>query len=375
MFFKLSILAGFCFSLASVSSAALSRGYDGEGCLDGPDPVYSNVEFEVKDGLFDPQEENPFNDLVVKAILTQPVEWVQTGRHRGCFSLVESPSAVVILHGSGGIGVRENDNAQSLQRKHATLTVEMFQGNFGVGTSGRPQLPIFNYTHAFAALEYLVDEVGADPDRIGCMGSSWGAVICNQVAVEKYAQIYGSDLYENDYRFAAHVARYPVCWARKLPEKPLPLPILLVQQALGLPEVGLDFGGDDAPLTGAKVLVQVGSEDAYDNAEGESGSETCLELKSSLHPSERRLLDVHILSGGTHAFDRVFTPETSINDPFARLGACILEILPDPYPPVPGCLALPESFPPPSVTITPGQDLALQARRKARRFLDRQLLR
>jgi dienelactone hydrolase len=366
MYFRSAIMMAWALGLVSMSPMALSWGYQDRGCLGGPDPVYSNVEIEVKD-VFNPQTSS-FDDVVVKAILTQPVEWVRTGRHRGCFALVENPSAVVILHGSGGIGVRENDNAQSLQAKHATLTVEMFQGSLGAGTSDRPPLPVFNYTHAFAALTYLVDEVGADPGRIGCMGSSWGAVICNQVAVEKYAKTYGSDLYENDYRFAAHVVRYPVCWARKLPEKPLPLPLLLVQQALGLPEIGLDFGGDDAPLTGAKVLVQVGSEDAYDNAEGESGSETCSELKSSLHPSERRLLDVDILAGGTHAFDRVFTPETSINDPFARLGSCVVDTSL-------GCLAAPESFPPPSVIITPSQDLALQAQRKARRFLDRQLLR
>ena len=363
MYIKSAFMMAWAFGLVSMSPIALSWGYDDKGCLGGPDPVYSN--FEVKD-VFNPQT-NSFDDVVVKAILTQPVEWVRSKRHRGCFSLVENPSAVVILHGSGGIGVRENDNAQSLQGKHATLTVEMFQGSFGAGTSGRPPLPIFNYTHAFASLQYLIDEVGADPNRIGCMGSSWGAVICNQAAVEKYAQIYGSELYENDYRFAAHVARYPVCWARKLPEKPLPLPIFLVQQALGLAELGLDFGGDDAPLVGAKILVQIGSEDAYDNAEGESGSETCLELKSSLDASERRLLDVDILSSGTHAFDRVFTPETSINDPFARLGSCVVETSL-------GCLADPETFPPPSVTITPSQDLALQARSKARRFLDRQLL-
>ena len=73
--------------------------------------------------------------------------------------LVENPPAVVILHGSAGMDTRNAFYAQELQRRFATLSVEMFQGSNSGGTS-RPELPLFNYSHAFGALNFLVETEG-----------------------------------------------------------------------------------------------------------------------------------------------------------------------------------------------------------------------
>ncbi len=191
-------------SIAGLSSTAFALGYNSdEGCLDSSGPVYSNVQFDVVDIT------NPGTPLAVKGVLTQPVHWVRTKRHSGCFMLVENPPAIVILHDSGGMDTRNAFYAQKLQSRFATLSVEMFEGSISSGVTGRPELPLFNYSHAFGALKFLVEvegfiaengtvvaedhagsvrKVAVAPNAVGCLGLSWGGVICNQVATELYSQ-------------------------------------------------------------------------------------------------------------------------------------------------------------------------------------------
>jgi len=343
--------------IGGLSITAFASGYNNdERCLDSSDPVYSNVQFTVVDIT------NPGTPLKVKAVLTQPVHWMRTKHHRGCFMLVENPPAIVILHGSGGMDTRNAFYAQKLQRRFATLSVEMFKGSISAGT-GRPDLPLFNYSHAFGALKYLIEvegfvaengtilagsdagsvrKVTVDPDAVGCLGLSWGGVICNQVATELYSQQYGDDLYGTDYRFAAHVANYPVCYGRNV----VPFPGLQFGRAFG------------AELTGAPLLIQVGSLDAYDNAEGQSGSETCSKLKDSLFPDEQELVDVVIFDGGYHAFDRLFATAGVVKDPFARLGVAIGDPNPENWP---------------EVAIIPNQTIANKSLRNILHFFRRNL--
>jgi len=344
--------------IGGLSSTAFAFGYNNDDrCLDSSGPVYSNVQFDVVDIT------NPGTPLEVKAVLTQPVHWVRKKHHRGCFMLVENPPAIVILHGSGGMDTRNVFYAQKLQRRFATLSVEMFDGSVSAGT-GRPELPLFNYSHAFGALKFLIeaegfidkngtvvaeDEAGsvrkiaANPDAIGCLGLSWGGVICNQVATELYSQQFGDELYGTDYRFAAHVANYPVCYGRNV----VPFPGLQFGRAFG------------AELTGAPLLIQVGSLDAYDNADGQSGSETCNMLKNSLSPDEQELVDVVVFEGGYHAFDRLFAVTAVVRDPFARLGIAIGDPNPENWP---------------EVTIIPDQAIANKSLRNILRFFERNLL-
>lgn len=343
--------------IGGLSTTTFALGHNiHERCLNSSDPVYSNVQFDVVDIT------NPETPLKVKAVLTQPVQWVRTKRHHGCYMPVENPPAIVILHGSGGMDTRNAFYAQKLQRRFATLSVEMFEGSISAGT-GRPDLPLFNYSHAFGALKYLVEAEGfitqngeiaaednaglarkvtADPYAVGCLGLSWGGVICNQVATELYSQKYGDDLYGTDYRFAAHVANYPVCYGRNV----VPFPGLQFGRAFG------------AELTGAPLLIQVGSLDAYDNAEGQSGSETCNMLKESLFPDEQKLVDVVIFDGGYHAFDRLFAVADVTRDPFARLGVAIGDPNPENWP---------------EVEIVPNQAIANESLRNVFHFFRRNL--
>lgn len=337
-------------------------GNDGT-CLDGPDPVYSNVKFSVADPTA------AAGTVEVNAILTQPVEWVPARHRGGCYKLVKHPPAVLILHGSGGIDNRGFLYAQGLQNQFATLTLEMFKGSVADGTTDRPPLPYFNYSYAFGALKYFVEVAGVDPKAVGCLGFSWGGVICTQVAVEPYAREFGDTLYGfaadgKPYRFAAHAANYPVCWARNIT---LPLPLR--------PDLGFAFGRDSdtlaggAPLTGARVLIQVGSEDAYDNGAivdengnvigFESGAQACIDFKDGLAADERRLVELVIYDGATHAFDKLFDlleVPAVVKDPFARLGR---------FP----------SANPPDVSIMPDQARALKSLRRVRSFFARHLIR
>lgn len=353
-----SFLAVFALLIGGLSSTALAFGYhsNDERCRDNSDPVYSDVQFDVFD------INNPGTPLKVKAVLTQPVEWVRKRGRRGCFMLVEEPPAIVILHGSGGMDTRNAFYGQKLQKRFATLSVEMFKGSVSAGT-GRPELPLFNYPHAFGALKFLVEAEGyiaedgtvspkydtglarkvpVNPNAVGCLGLSWGGVVCNQVATERYSQEFGDNLYGTGYRFAAHVANYPVCYGRNV----VPFPGL---------QFGRRFG---AELTGAPLLIQVGSLDAYDNAEGQSGSETCNALKDSLDLDEQELVDVVVFEGGYHAFDRLFAVSDVVRDPFARLGIALNE--PDP-----------ENWP--EVAIIPDQIIANESGKNIRRFFRRNL--
>ena len=327
MFSRIVLLGIFAVSVTSLSSTAHAWGHNSdEGCLDSPSPAYSNVKFDVVDIT------SPGIPLEVKGVLTQPVHWVRTKGRGGCFKLIENPPAIVILHGSAGMDNRNAFYGESLKRRFATLSVEMF-GGVASGGSSRPELPLFNYSHAFGALNYLIETEGfiaedgtvvnvaagtdllrkvkVDPEAVGCLGFSWGGVICNQVATELYSQQFGDFLYGTDYRFSAHVANYPVCYARNIPNPEEPTELLPGSR------FGRKFG---AELTGAPLLIQVGSEDAYDNAEGQSGSATCNLLKINLFPDEQDLVDVVVFEDGYHAFDRLFTVPAVVQDPFARLG-------------------------------------------------------
>jgi uncharacterized protein len=218
-------------------------------------------------------------------------------------------AAVVILHGSSGIDGRGDFYAQALnQAGLVTLEVDMWEARGIVGAIGRPSLPIYNYPDAFGALKYLAAQPEVDPDRIGELGFSWGAVMTMASATTLYAGLFNPS---NSPVFAAHVAHYPVCWAYNS----------------GNP--GLAFGtrttGISAPLSGAPVLIQIGSKDSYDEGAG-----PCLALRDSLIPSEQALVEVNVYEGAYHAWDRLLVPITVV-DPFSHLGqGGTVEITPDP---------------------------------------------
>ena len=111
-----------------------------------------------------------------------------------------------------------------------------------------------------------------DINRVGVLGFSWGGVMSLASATQNVATALGGNL-----RFKAHAANYPICYAYNNPAIP--------NSGFGTP------GG--YPLTGAPILVQVGSQDDYDraNASGD-GSARCAALKASLPAGEQALMDV-----------------------------------------------------------------------------------
>jgi dienelactone hydrolase len=195
----------------------------------------------------------------------------------------EAIPAVVILHGSAGVDSRGALYARALNDAGiATLEIDMWGARGITGAGDRPPLPTFTLPDAFGALDYLANTPGIDKDHIGVLGFSWGGVMSLLSANQSYTDKYGNGL-----QFAAHVAHYPVCWAYNV----------------GIP--GIIFEN----LTGAPVLMQVGSLDDYDE-----GGAPCQNLAASFPE-----VSVKVYPNAHHAWDRLQPPLT-VQDPFSHLG-------------------------------------------------------
>ena len=182
------------------------------------------------------------------------------------------------------------------------------------GLSNRPQLPIFTYPDAFSALAFLGAHPSIDADRVGVLGFSWGGVVSLAASEQLYAGLFGSGR-----KFAAHVANYPVCYG--------------ANNAAIFARIGISpaqAGTQLLHLTGAPVLIQIGSNDDYDN-----GTDHCLALAQSLNPSNNNVVEVAKYQGAYHAWDRILIPVMA-PDPFANEGSYFttgqiptVEIVPD----------------------------------------------
>jgi dienelactone hydrolase len=207
-------------------------------------------------------------------------------------------AAVVILHGSSGVDSRGDFYEAALNAEGiATLQIDMWQARGVTGIANRPAAPILTYPDAFSALAFLAARADIDPDRIGVLGFSWGGVVSLAAAEQLYAGEFGGGR-----RFAAHVANYPVCWGANNTSIPALYPPA---------EKGTQF----LHLTGAPVLIQIGSKDSYDN-----GTARCVALADSVNASNGNIVSVNQYPGATHAWDRLMVPETAL-DPFADEGS------------------------------------------------------
>lgn len=229
--------------------------------------------------------------LKVKGKLTLPGDWYR-GR---CGSHRHKVPAVVILHGSAGIDFRGNFYAEALNRAGiATLEIDMWEARDVASGADRPPLPLYTYPDAFASLAFLADYPGIDAQRIGVLGFSWGAVMAMASATQGVVAQFGV----GQLQFKAHVAHYPICYAYNNPN---------IRNS--------DFGASAGnPLTGAPILIEVGSLDDYDKGAG-----PCLALRAGLTEEERALVRVNVYDGAYHAWDRLLVPTTE-QDPFANLG-------------------------------------------------------
>ena len=282
-------------------TAAVAYADDGD-CKDRGPAQISFVQFQS------PNLAAPASPLTIKGKLSIPG---QVDSRRGCAPFSnhkhrnrnDKLPAVLILHGSSGVDARGDFYEAALNAAGiATLQIDMWEARGVSGGTNRPQLPILTVPDTFSALAFLNAQSNIDPDRIGVLGFSWGGVMSLASAERAYAGQFGGGR-----KFAAHVANYPVCYAANN---------AAILRAFGVSpaQAGTLFQN----LTGAPVLIQIGSKDSYDNS-----AAPCRALAASVNPSNGDVVDVVEYPGAFHGWDRLMVPITGA-DPFANQGSYLL---------------------------------------------------
>lgn len=294
----------------------------GPGCRNDDAPPITFVQFPSPNIATSPPSQ-----LTIKGKLSLPDG---PGRGQGCGAAHKIP-AVVILHGSSGIDARGDFYEAALNEAGiATLQIDMWEARGVTGASNRPNAPILTQPDAFAALAFLAAQPGIAADRIGVLGFSWGGAMSLGSAEQLYAGMFGGGR-----KFKAHVAHYPVCYAANAAIPGLPPPA--------------QFGTQFLHLTGAPVLIQVGSSDDYDN-----GAAPCQALAQAVNPGNGNAVDVVAVPESEHAWDRLMVPIT-VSDPFGNRGSYFAT----------GQV--------PSVQLAPNVEQAYAARERVVRFFKRRL--
>jgi dienelactone hydrolase len=123
----------------------------------------------------------------------------------------EHSPAVVLVHGSGGVGVREDRWADELrQAGAATFVLDSFTGR-GVGSTVEDQSQLSSLAmlgDAYRALELLATHPRIDAARIAVMGFSKGGFVALYSALKRFQQLHGPP----NVSFAQHIAFYPPCY-------------------------------------------------------------------------------------------------------------------------------------------------------------------
>ncbi len=124
---------------------------------------------------------------------------------------VERSPAVVLVHGSGGVGAREDRWADELrQAGAATFVLDSFTGR-GITFTAEDQAQLSSQAmvgDAYRALELLATHPRIDPGRIAVMGFSKGGAVALYAALTRFQRLYGPA----GARFAHHIAFYPPCY-------------------------------------------------------------------------------------------------------------------------------------------------------------------
>ncbi len=195
--------------------------------------------------------------------------------------------AVLIVHGSAGVDSRGKSVAMALNHIGlATLEIDLWAARGVKSAMERPRSVLATLPDAFAALDFMADQPGIAPDRIGITGFSWGGVVSMLSANTSRRDQFS----KSGRQFAAHAPLYPVCSSyNKAP--------------------GHEFGD----LTGAPVMIQVGTADLYDDPDA------CARLVESLSPKDRACVTYHVYPDATHGWDRRET-DMVVFDPHAHNG-------------------------------------------------------
>jgi len=319
--FALAVLTSLTMVVAGPSAAAADSRF---GPV--PDVNISFVQFQSPD-LTKP----PGTMLTIQGKLSVPRHAARPQDDRGQRGKLP---AVLILHGSAGVDSRGDFYEAALNDAGiATLQIDMWQARGYNAPGQRPAAIYLTYPDAFSALAFLSQQPNIDAARIGVLGFSWGGLVSMGAAERLYSSTYGNGL-----TFKAHVAHYPVCYAWNN---------TALFAKLGLTPA--QFGVQWINLTGAPVLIEVGTKDGYDNS-----SSPCEALAASVNPSNGWVVRVNAYPGATHAWDRLMVPIV-VNDPFADQGSFFST----------GVV--------PAVQFTPDVDQAFLARERVVRFFQRKL--
>lgn len=119
--------------------------------------------------------------------------------------------AVVLVHGSGGVSIREDRWAEVLRQAGvATFLVDSFTGR-GIAFTAEDQAQLSSLAmmgDAYRALELLATHPRIDPRRIAVMGFSKGGVVALYSAMTRFRRLHGPA----GVRFAQHIAFYAPCY-------------------------------------------------------------------------------------------------------------------------------------------------------------------
>lgn len=266
-------------------SATASWATDGN-CRGDERAAISFVQFPSPN--IDPQTAPTQPALTIKAKFTLP----------RCNRGSSKVPAVVIVHGSGGVNGLGDFYEQALHEAGiATLQIDMWEARGVTSPANRPRAPILTYPDAFSALAFLAAQPRIAADRVGILGFSWGAAVTLGSAEKLYAGMFGGGR-----TFKAHAANYPPCYAANNTSIPVLNPPA---------QAGTQF----LSLTGAPVLIQIGTKDDYDN-----GAEHCKALARSVNPLNNNTVQVVEVPGAYHGWDHLVVPFVA-PDPFANEGS------------------------------------------------------
>lgn len=168
--------------------------------------------------------------------------------------------AIILVHGSGGIGYREDAWGELFRDNgYATMVIDMFGPRNFTAMSGRN---VGSAQDIFDAFNVLIKHPNVDPDQISVMGWSWGANLT--VSSTLHTKENG-----NGHTLKSMVSMYPNC------------------QLTGVSEKGSEK---------AEILVVIGSKDTYTNVE------LCEELVATASARGRRARLI-VYDGAYHGFD------------------------------------------------------------------------
>ena len=181
--------------------------------------------------------------------------------------------AMVLIHGSAGLGEREQRYAAEYSKMGiATFAVDSF-GPRGVASTDEDQSRVSGsqmLSDAFAALKLLRANPRIDPDRIGVQGGSKGGTVAVDSAIKQSLRV--RKLPEG-VLFAVHVPLYPSCSVQYRHPQPTGAPMLMLmgekddyvgtENCTAYAEVMKKAGAD------IRIVVYPGAEHDFDAKDGQ----------------------------------------------------------------------------------------------------------